>query len=118
MPEGSPLPPTSDPSRRTQFAEERTLLAWWRTGIAAAAVALAVGGILPKLSQVPRDRALALGAGYGILALIFVIGGSLRNEASHKALEAGSFVKLSSRIVLAITCYTVVLIILTVVAMF
>jgi uncharacterized membrane protein YidH (DUF202 family) len=103
MPEGSPLPPASDdPSRRTQFAEERTLLAWWRTGIAAA-VALAVGGILPKLSQVPRERALALGAGYGILALAFVIGGSLRDEASHKDLEAGSFVRVSSRIVLAIT---------------
>ena len=73
---------------------------------------------MPKVSQVPRDRALALGAGYGILALIFVIGGSFRNEASHKALDAGSFARLPSRIVLAITSYTVVLIILTVVALF
>jgi uncharacterized membrane protein YidH (DUF202 family) len=35
------------PSRRTYFAEERTILAWWRTGISSAAVALAVWGSSP-----------------------------------------------------------------------
>jgi uncharacterized membrane protein YidH (DUF202 family) len=109
---------STDPSRRTHFAEERTLLAWWRTGIAAAAVALAVGGVLPKLSQVPRERALGLGVGYGILALVFILGGSLRDNASRRALDAGSFSKLPTWTVAVITIYTCALIILTVVALF
>lgn len=104
------------PSRRTYFAEERTLLAWWRTGIATAAVALAVGALLPKLGTVPKARFIALGAGYGILALVFVIGGTLREQRSRKALAAHGFVKLADRAVVAITLYLSVLIILTVVA--
>ena len=103
---------------RVYFAAERTLLAWWRTGIAAAAVALAVGGVLPKLSQVPRERALALGVGYGILALVFILGGSLRDNASRRALEADSFSKLPIWTVTVITIYTSALIILTVIALF
>lgn len=35
---------------RTRLAGERTMLAWWRTGLASLAVALAVGRLLPELS--------------------------------------------------------------------
>lgn len=108
---------TSEPLRRTQFAEERTLLAWWRTGVATAGVALAVGGILPKLSDVIRDRAIALAAGYGVLALCFVIGGSLRDWSSRKALESGSFSRVPAWSVALITIYSSGLIILTVLAL-
>ncbi len=109
---------SSDPLRRTQFAEERTLLAWWRTGIATAGVALAVGGILPKLSNVARDRALALGVGYGILALVFIVGGSIRDSLSRKALESGSFSNVPAWTVTFITVYASALTILTVLALF
>ena len=108
----------SEPLRRTQFAEERTLLAWWRTGIATAGVALAVGGILPKLSDVARDRAIALGAGYGVLALCFIVGGSLRDSLSRKALESGSFSRFPAWTVTLITVYISGLIIFTVLALF
>ena len=40
-------PGTHDASRRTYLAEERTLLAWWRSGLAAFAVAVGVGRLLP-----------------------------------------------------------------------
>ncbi len=91
-------------------------MAWWRTGIASAAVALAVGALLPKLGTHPRGRFVALGVGYGILALIFVIGGTLREQASRKALATRGFAKLADRAVLAVTVYITVLIIFTVVA--
>ena len=39
-----------DASRRTHLANERTQLAWWRTGLTAIAVALAVGRVLPELA--------------------------------------------------------------------
>jgi uncharacterized membrane protein YidH (DUF202 family) len=106
-----------DPSRRTYFAEERTLLAWWRSGMAAAAVALGVGAILPKLGDVPRARFEALGVGYGVLALIFVIGGSVRARQSRRALAQNSYAELPGWEVMAITAYMSVLVILTVVAL-
>ncbi len=118
MQEPASTQPSTDPSRRTRFAEERTLLAWWRTGIGAAAVAVAVGGILPELSDVSKDRALALGAAYGLFALMFVVGGSYRDYLSRKALEEGSFADVSPKAVTAITVYASALIILTVLALF
>jgi inner membrane protein YidH len=42
-------PELADVTRRTRLAAERTWLAWWRTGIAASAAALAVGGLVPQL---------------------------------------------------------------------
>jgi uncharacterized membrane protein YidH (DUF202 family) len=105
-------------SRRTYFAEERTLLAWWRTGIAAAAVALGVGGLVPRLSDLPRTRFLALGAGYGALALFFIIGGAIRAARSHQALAKDDYAALPNSVMAVITTYASVLVVLTVVALF
>jgi len=105
-----------DASRRTHFARERTLLAWWRTGVAVGAVALAIGGLLPKLSHVPRERFEALGVGYGVLALIFVIGGSVRDRASQRAIAANSHAELPGWAVGGLTVYLAALIILSVIA--
>jgi uncharacterized membrane protein YidH (DUF202 family) len=106
-----------DPSRRTYFAEEPTLLAWWRSGMVAAVAALGVGAILPKLGDVPRARFEALGVGYGVLALIFVIGGWVREGQSRRALAQNSYAELRGCEVVAITAYLSVLLILTVVAL-
>jgi uncharacterized membrane protein YidH (DUF202 family) len=38
-----------DVTRRTRLAAERTWLAWWRSGIAAATAAVGVGGVVPQL---------------------------------------------------------------------
>ena len=45
-----------DVTRRTRLAAERTWLAWWRSGIAAATAALAVGGLVPQLIEAPPGR--------------------------------------------------------------
>jgi putative membrane protein len=39
------------PNRQTILANERTQLAWWRTGLTAIAVALGVGRVLPDLAN-------------------------------------------------------------------
>jgi uncharacterized membrane protein YidH (DUF202 family) len=103
-------------SRRTHFARERTLLAWWRTGVAVGAVALAVGSLIPRVTNIPKDRFLALGIGYGILALVFVIGGTVRDRIVQKAVAAGSFAELPTWVVTALTVYISLLMVLSVVA--
>lgn len=112
-----PETPFGAASRRTQFAQERTLLAWWRTGIAAAAVALAVGGLLPRLGDLPRPRFLALAAGYGVLSLFFVIGGSIRGHLSRQALDRQGFSAVSEWVIVGVTVYISALVILTVIAL-
>ncbi len=39
-----------DATRRTHLANERTYLAWWRTGLAALAVSLGAGKLVPPLT--------------------------------------------------------------------
>jgi len=109
--------PLGAASRRTQFAEERTLLAWWRTGIAAGAVALAVGGLLPRLGDLPRPRFLALAAGYGVLSLFFVIGGTIRAHLSRRALAHQGFSAVSEWVIVGVTVYISALVVLTVIAL-
>jgi uncharacterized membrane protein YidH (DUF202 family) len=118
VPDTDPADHYPPASRRTYFAEERTLLAWWRTGIAAAAVALGVGGLVPHLSGLPRTRFLALGAGYGALALFFIIGGTIRAARSHRALAEDSYAELPTTVMVAVATYVSALVILTVVALF
>ncbi|HXW33041.1 MAG TPA: DUF202 domain-containing protein [Acidimicrobiales bacterium] len=106
-------------SRRTRYAEQRTLLAWWRTGIAAAAVAVGVGGVVPHLTGLPRARFLALGAGYGLLGIFFVVWGSIRSQHAQRSLDKdGDFEALSTPMLVVITVYLSVLVGLTVIALF
>jgi uncharacterized membrane protein YidH (DUF202 family) len=44
-------PDAVDATRRTHLASERTELAWWRTGLAALAVAVGVGRVVPGLDR-------------------------------------------------------------------
>ena len=57
-----------DASRRTLLAEERTFLAWFRSGLAAIAVSLAVGRLLPALVEGDQRVYRLLGIVYGLLA--------------------------------------------------
>jgi len=111
-------PEFGDASRRTYFAQERTLLAWWRTGIGAAAVAIGIGGLVPHFTGLPKARFLALAAGYGILALVFIVGGTVRTVRSQQVLERGSHAHPSWPLVYALTAYLAALVILTVLALF
>ena len=52
-------PGVEDATRRTRLANERTYLAWWRTGLTALAVGIGIGKLVPERSIV---TALALRA--------------------------------------------------------
>jgi putative membrane protein len=63
-------------ARRTSLAGERTLLAWWRTGLTAIAVALGVGRLLPELAPDATQWPYAvLGVGFSLYGIaLFVLG--------------------------------------------
>jgi uncharacterized membrane protein YidH (DUF202 family) len=104
-----PDPPDDDVTRRTRLAAERTWLAWWRSGIAAATAAVGVGGVVPQLVDGGGTAYALLGAGYAALAAAMFVGAAMRRRAVGRALERGGFADVSDNAVLALTLAATVL---------
>ncbi len=68
---------TGGDEKRTDLAVERTMLAWWRTGLASLVVALAVGRVLPELADARATwPQMTLGLAFaGYATCLFVYGG-------------------------------------------
>src|SRR5205085_6508186 len=89
--------------RRTHLAAERTWLAWWRTGIATTATAVAIGAVIPRLVDGPRWPYIVLGACYAILAVsLFLIAGH-RQRIIERTIYEGRSAALSAGTVTALT---------------
>jgi putative membrane protein len=97
------LPRDDDVTRRTRLAAERTWLAWWRSGIAAATAAVAVGGVVPELVDGGRTAYVVLGAGYAALASAVFVGAELRRRQVDRALDRGEYEGLGQGGVLLLT---------------
>jgi inner membrane protein YidH len=85
----SPPPPNEDidVDRRTSLAGERTLLAWWRTGFTAIAVALAVGRVLPELAHnSTRWPYVVVGTGFALYGIALIAFGTRRIETLNEEL--------------------------------
>jgi putative membrane protein len=75
---------------RTRLASERTQLAWWRTGLAALAVALAVGRLVPELSHASSQWPYTvIGVGFALYGLVLVVNGTLRAREVEACLSRG-----------------------------
>ncbi len=98
-----------DATRRTYLAQERTLLAWWRSGLAAFAVAIGIGRLVPAILDIDAASFTALGIGFGLLGLAFVSIGAYRDRAVTRHLAEGRFEPLDSRVVWSVTAVLVVL---------
>ena len=108
----------ADPTRRTYLAQERTLLAWWRTGLGTIAVAVAIGRLVPAVSKAPRAPFLWIGTGFGVLALAMIVFGALRQREVTRSLAEGEYADLNPVVVLAMTILLAVLTVAAVVALF
>jgi putative membrane protein len=84
-------PGVEDATRRTRLANERTFLAWWRTGLTALAVCVGVGRLVPAHTDVSHWPYELVGAGFGVLGVAFVWLGYARMRAVEKALDRGGF---------------------------
>jgi len=96
-------PGVEDATRRTRLANERTYLAWWRTGLTALAVAVGVGRLAPALTHHARWPYEALGAAFGVVGVGFVLAAYLRTRAVEQALRRGNYAPLSDRFSLVLT---------------
>ena len=81
---------TTDATRRTRLANERTYLAWWRTGLTSIAVSVGVGRIVPGVAHVTKWPYELVGAGFGLLGIAFIVVGYLRVRAVERAVAQAS----------------------------
>ena len=102
-------PGVEDATRRTRLANERTYLAWWRTALAAFAVSIGIGRVVPETADVTAWPYELVGAGFGVVGVAIVIAGHLRASAVENALRRGAFAPLAAGLTFALTAAGVIL---------
>jgi putative membrane protein len=100
---------TRDAARRTRLANERTYLAWWRTGLTALAVCVALGKVVPGVSDVTSWPYQVVGAAYGLLGLGFMLVAHIRVRMVERAVDRGDFARLDERLALVLLVVGMVL---------
>jgi putative membrane protein len=85
-------PQTVDATRRTHLANERTYLAWWRSGLTSIALAIGVGSVIPEIVPGSTWPWAALGTAFGVLGILVVVFGIQRQAAVDRALQRGGYV--------------------------
>ena len=99
---GQNVDETRDAARRTRLANERTYLAWWRTGLTAIAVCIGLGRIVPGVSDVTQWPYQLVGAGYGLLGLAFMLVAHVRVRMVERAVDRGEVARMDERLSLAL----------------
>jgi putative membrane protein len=92
-----------DATRRTHLANERTYLAWWRTGLGSLAAGVGAGRIVPALTGGTRWPYAIAGAGFALLGILCIGYGYLRHRDVQTALERGEFRPPDDRVLAALT---------------
>jgi uncharacterized membrane protein YidH (DUF202 family) len=96
--------------RRTSLAGERTLLAWWRTGFTALAVALGVGRVVPELSHnATRWPYVVLGIAFALYAIALIGFGTRRIAALDREIGVSPADRPAARAMSALAAVGVIL---------
>ena len=88
-----------DATRRTQLANERTYLAWWRTGLTAFAVSIGAGKLVPALATGATWPYIAIGIGFAIVGVFCVGYAFWRYREVEEAVSRGEFAPPDERLV-------------------
>ena len=102
-PGGGRFDEAGDATRRTRLANERTYLAWWRTGLTAFAVSLGAGKLVPALTDETRWPYVVVGVGFALLGVAFVAYGFRRQRLVERAVARGEFVRPDERLLAWLT---------------
>jgi putative membrane protein len=92
-----------DGTRRTYLANERTFLAWWRTGVTALAASIGVGRVVPSLTHQHRWPYAILGVGFALIGIGTIAYGLKRDREVRDAITRGDFVQPRSEVLAALT---------------
>jgi putative membrane protein len=98
---GRPFEEARDATRRTRLANERTYLAWWRTGLTALAVSFAAGKLLPELTKGTKWPYEVIGVAFAAVGIGFIVQAYRRQREVETALERGEWAPFDTRSALA-----------------
>jgi putative membrane protein len=98
-----------DATRRTRLANERTYLAWWRTGLATLAVSVAMGQVVPELSSGAAWPFEAIGVAFAVVGLLFIAYAYIRQKRVEDALSRGGYAPFEARTALVFAVLGVML---------
>jgi putative membrane protein len=102
-PGGGRFDEAGDATRRTRLANERTYLAWWRTGLTAFAVSLGAGKLVPALTDETRWPYVVVGVGFALLGVACVAYGYRRQRLVESAVARGEYARPDERLLGALT---------------
>jgi putative membrane protein len=94
---------------RGALSNERTYLAWWRTGLTAFAVSLGAGKLVPALTDETRWPYVVVGVGFALLGVAFVAYGFRRQRLMERAVARGEYVRPDERLLAWLTGIGIVL---------
>ena len=80
---------TGEAAHRTRLANERTYLAWWRTGVTALAVGLGAGKLVPALSSGSTWPYTAIGVGFAAIGVACSVYAFRRQREVDAAIGRG-----------------------------
>ena len=98
-----------DATRRTRLANERTYLAWWRTGLTTIAVSLAAGKLVPELSTGASWPFQAIGVAFAAVGMFLIAYAYLRQKRVEEALDRGEYAPFDTRAGLAFAALGILL---------
>jgi putative membrane protein len=99
----APIDEARDATRRTRLANERTYLAWWRTGLTAFAVSIGSGKLIPELTSGTSWPYTVIGIGFAVLGIACCAYAQRRHREVEDALRRGEFAGPDSRLVVALS---------------
>lgn len=108
-PSGGRFDADGDATRRTHLANERTYLAWWRTGLTCMAGSLGVGRIVPALTTGSETLAAIAGVVFGLLGVACFVYGWVRYRQVDDAVRHGTYVRPNDRFVTVLAAVGIVL---------
>jgi inner membrane protein YidH len=88
---------TRDATRRTRLANERTYLAWWRTGLTTFAVSIGAGKLVPAVTSGAAWPLELVGVAFAAVGVLFIAYGYLRQKRVDEALARGEYSSFGTR---------------------
>jgi putative membrane protein len=108
-PTGGSFDEGGDATRRTRLANERTYLAWWRTGLASLAVSLGAGKLVPALTPGVQWPYTVAGIGFAGIGVVFIGYAFVRHKRVERAISRGEFAPLEDGFITALAVIGVLL---------